>query len=423
MGIAYKQFLTSDIIVTPFEVNKGFTFPFSQFESQSNGQLVGIDRFLGTSGSFQTNKTTTGTLSTQYQVLVFNSSKELYYSNFLTQSYGDPLARPVLIPGSDTEGNAFVGLKTSTGRYFNYLQSTLTASRYWPLATGSQLAVVSIPSKIFGEYIQPYSFVFDYSSSFKAYDDGEGNLYNSASFAWTQSVGISSQVVVASANSIANFGQIDFASSITLPLGYTFVSASWASGSSNSPFFNSAASSFVANISASQGISVTADKLASDQVSVTFQDQGTPFPSDIYLYFESGSATITSGSILANQNVGNIIYTHGMAIFTNQNLPLNNITTLANVTCSFSSSMTIYETQYKCTLRESEFNFSLNPSLLSGSTDDTVYGYVTGSYFSPYVTTVGLYDEMQNLLAVGKLAQPLPTTATTDTTILINLDR
>jgi hypothetical protein len=36
---------------------------------------------------------------------------------------------------------------------------------------------------------------------------------------------------------------------------------------------------------------------------------------------------------------------------------------------------------------------------------------------------VGLYDEAQNLLAVGKLAQPLPTSPTTDTTILINLDR
>jgi hypothetical protein len=112
-----------------------------------------------------------------------------------------------------------------------------------------------------------------------------------------------------------------------------------------------------------------------------------------------------------------------MAIFTNQNLPLNNITTLANTTCSFSSSLTIYETQYKCTIRENEFNFSLNPSLLSGSSDGTVYGYVTSSYFNPFVTTVGLYDEAQNLLAVGKLAQPLPTSPTTDTTILINLDR
>ena len=65
----------------------------------------------------------------------------------------------------------------------------------------------------------------------------------------------------------------------------------------------------------------------------------------------------------------------------------------------------------------------MNPSIISGSTDGTPYSFVTGSYFSPYVTTVGLYDEYQNLLAVGKLAQPSPTSATTDTTILINIDR
>ena len=94
-----------------------------------------------------------------------------------------------------------------------------------------------------------------------------------------------------------------------------------------------------------------------------------------------------------------------------------------NVTCSFQSSRTIYETQYKCTIRPDEFNFSLNPSLISGSTDGTPYNFVTGSYFAPYVTTVGLYNERQELLAVAKLAQPLPTSRTTDTTIVINIDR
>ena len=93
------------------------------------------------------------------------------------------------------------------------------------------------------------------------------------------------------------------------------------------------------------------------------------------------------------------------------------------MTCSFSSSYTIYESQYKCTIRENEFNFTLNPSAISGSTEGTVYGFVTESYFSPYITTVGLYDEDQNLLAVGKLSQPVPTSPTTDTTILINIDR
>ena len=48
--------------------------------------------------------------------------------------------------------------------------------------------------------------------------------------------------------------------------------------------------------------------------------------------------------------------------------------------------------------------------------------FATGSYFSPYVTTVGLYNNDKELLAVGKLAQPLPLSSTTDTNIIINLD-
>ena len=100
----------------------------------------------------------------------------------------------------------------------------------------------------------------------------------------------------------------------------------------------------------------------------------------------------------------------------------------SNVTCSFSSSYTIYETQYKCTIRENEFNSTLNPSAMTGSYETgslsgILNNNVTGSYFDPYITTIGLYDEQQNLLAIGKLAQPLPTSPTTDTTIIINLDR
>jgi len=78
-----------------------------------------------------------------------------------------------------------------------------------------------------------------------------------------------------------------------------------------------------------------------------------------------------------------------------------------NITCSFSSSYTIYETQYKCTIGESEFNYTLNPTVLSGSEGD-LYNQFTGSYFDPYVTTVGMYNESYELLAVGKLAKPLP---------------
>ena len=85
---AYKQLLAQDIIITPFEVNKGFTFSGA---AQLTGSDVGIDRFIGKNiiGLFNpTTDLTTGQISTQYQRLVYNSIKELYYSNYLSGSYG-----------------------------------------------------------------------------------------------------------------------------------------------------------------------------------------------------------------------------------------------------------------------------------------------------------------------------------------------
>ena len=50
------------------------------------------------------------------------------------------------------------------------------------------------------------------------------------------------------------------------------------------------------------------------------------------------------------------------------------------------------------------------------------YDFVTGSYFQPYITTIGLYNGANQLVAVGKLSQPLQSSNVSDTTILVNLD-
>lgn len=142
-------------------------------------------------------------------------------------------------------------------------------------------------------------------------------------------------------------------------------------------------------------------------------------------YIDDGEGRLISGSTY----IGNIIYEHGIVILTGGERTrdywdeeISTFVNNSNVTCSFSSSYTIYETQYKCTLGENEFNFTLNPSVTSGS-DGSPWGYATSASFSPYVTTVGLYNDQKDLIAVGKLAQPTPVSKTTDTTILINIDR
>lgn len=288
-----------------------------------------------------TNDIITG--SYQYQRLIYDSVKQLYYSNYLTSSYGDPVNLRKLIPGSDPSGDRYIG-SSSNPSYDNFLQTNLSYKRYFPTETGSLIGVLSIPMTIFGEYINPHSFKMSFDG-FDFHDDGEGNIISG------------SQIM----------GNIIYTHGIVTLLGNQFLS----------------------NFAASQ------------------------------------SATVANYTSYYANAIYGTSYVYGVA--PNLQTTTLGFATTNNFTCSFSSSYTIFEKQYKCTIRENEYNFTLNPSAISGSynvgiNSGVVYDFVTGSDFSPYITTVGLYDEQQNLLAIGKLAQPVPGSPTTDTTILINLD-
>jgi hypothetical protein len=336
---AYKQFLASDIIVTPFKVNKNFTFNGATSLTDSN---VGIDRFIGknlqSDPFISSSAPTTGYISTQYQELIYESVKQLYYSNYLSSSFGDNISTASLVPGVDVEEDKYIGSPQSTGRFYNYPQTSLTYRKYFPTASNAPVGVISIPGRLFGEYIQPNSF-FLKAESGSITDDGNGNL------------------ILSGSNQICG------------------------------------------NIFYEHGLAIIVD----DTYNV----------GDIYGTGVYGTATYTLGDLAL----------------------ISNLVNSPNITCSFSSSLTIYETQYKCTIRENEFNFTLNPSISSGSTANTssigtfytpgqyLESFATASYFNPYVTMVGLYNDNKELLAIAKLSQPLPLSPTTDTTILINIDR
>jgi len=309
----FKPFITSDVIVSPFKVNKSFTFTGNEL----TGSNVQIDRFLGkniTASLWVSGSNNTGYITTQSSQLVYRSIKELYYSNYIGGENGAPAATASFNNDGTITGFAY------TPNYYNYLSNTLTASRYFPTGSDEIVTVISIPSNLFGEYLNPGTISIT-SASLNLYDDGLGNLISSS------------------------------------------------------------------------------------------------------------------------KKVGDVIYEHGIITITNSGttpysstLPNNFYS--GSLTCSFESTVTIHETQYKCTIRENEFNFSNNPSLTSGSTaisNDSGSSFpqpgsgklndnVTGSYFSPYITTIGLYNNNKELLAVAKLAQPLPVSSVTDTSILINFD-
>ena len=96
---------------------------------------------------------------------------------------------------------------------------------------------------------------------------------------------------------------------------------------------------------------------------------------------------------------------------------------------SFKNEHIIYENEVRCVIKESEFNLSYNPTLVSGSyTSGSLRSFATGSilpsgsYFTPYVTTLGLYNDNNELLAVAKFSKPMLISPDTDMTFVVKYD-
>ncbi len=71
--------------------------------------------------------------------------------------------------------------------------------------------------------------------------------------------------------------------------------------------------------------------------------------------------------------------------------------------------------------RSSEFNYSENPSFISGSTGEVLYSSFINNP-QTYITTIGLYNDTNQLLAVAKLSRPLPKDFTKEALIQVKLD-
>ena len=74
-----------------------------------------------------------------------------------------------------------------------------------------------------------------------------------------------------------------------------------------------------------------------------------------------------------------------------------------------------------CRPRSSQFNYSENPSFISGSTGEVLYPLFINSP-TTYITTVGLYNDTNELLAVAKLSKPLQKDFTKEALIRVKLD-
>jgi hypothetical protein len=165
--------------------------------------------------------------------------------------------------------------------------------------------------------------------------------------------------------------------------------------------------------------------------------------------FSSSFAQFASGGF-ANSDivkstgsfVGNAFYEHGLLVFTNTGSRFVDIGTKTGTdgySLKYKSQVTIREHSYTCVIGEGEMNATSNISAttdrsgsinVSGSESwrlfppgDALYqsgsykhfyeqsptynNFVTHSKFSPYITKVGLYNDFNELIAVGQLAKPI----------------
>lgn len=72
-------------------------------------------------------------------------------------------------------------------------------------------------------------------------------------------------------------------------------------------------------------------------------------------------------------------------------------------------------------VKNSEFNYTENPSFISGSTGEVLYNLFINSP-QTYITTVGLYNQTSDLVAVAKLSRPLLKDFTKEALIRVKLD-
>lgn len=167
-------------------------------------------------------------------------------------------------------------------------------------------------------------------------------------------------------------------------------------------------------------------------------------------YFEEGDFLIddAEGNLTTLDNtstkIGNIIYSHGVAIITD-NTQVEKVKNTTKQDLRLKSNLPIYFYNYSIRVEETEFNTTFNPTAQTGSylvdsdgeeiTDVSAHtgsrfpvqsgllaDNITGSAFTPYITTVGLYNDALELLAVAKLGKPLPKTKDMDITIKVKLD-
>ena len=140
------------------------------------------------------------------------------------------------------------------------------------------------------------------------------------------------------------------------------------------------------------------------------------------LFLPDTSTIILNGAALDLDNNQGINLSTNRTVNTSGNNPLKLYKTLVSGSSfKLNSEETITSDFVFVRARNSEFNYSENPSFISGSSGEVIYPYFIDNP-QVYPTTVGLYNDSNELLAVAKLSRPLNKDFTKEALVRVKLD-
>ena len=118
----------------------------------------------------------------------------------------------------------------------------------------------------------------------------------------------------------------------------------------------------------------------------------------------SAQIAFLSESNNTNQ-VGNIFYRNGFACITHPNAKYQEIMDDLNFETNFKACTQLTELEYVLNVKSHEFDASENITLRKNEDPDEIEmkDFATASHFSPYISTIGLYNDTLDLIAIAKL--------------------
>jgi hypothetical protein len=123
---------------------------------------------------------------------------------------------------------------------------------------------------------------------------------------------------------------------------------------------------------------------------------------------------------LQTNYIGNIFEPQGLAIISSLDYAYEYILN-SPYTASYKSTVRIYEMDVVARINRGVLNISSNPTTLKDNNAE-IKSFATGSDFKPYITTIGLYNDRNELVAIGKLAQPIQKRNDIDVNLLVKID-